>query len=130
MVPTLLMVTARPVTPTLPFVSVARAVMVWVPLVSAVVSMLAVQLLVPVATWEAPLSKLTLTWAMPALPWAWAVPETVIIPETVPPLAGWVMLTAREDEELALPGRGTGLAVAAPARSGRPYRFSMPARTE
>ena len=75
----LLTVTVTLAVPTLPSVSVACTFIVCVPFVSALVSMLAVQFVVPVAACRAPLSTLTCTDAIPAL--AEAVPETVSVPE-------------------------------------------------
>jgi hypothetical protein len=61
--------------------SVVVAVMVCVPLARLVVSVLADQLLVPVAVWGVPLPTLTWTWLILALPWAAAVPARVTVPE-------------------------------------------------
>ena len=91
--------------------SVAVAVIVCVPLARLVVSMPTDQLVVPVAVWGAPLSTLTWTWLMLALPWADAVPATVTVPETVLPLAGWVMLT--DGGGISFPESGRVVAVQA-----------------
>jgi len=105
---------------------VAWTLMVCVPFVSELVLMLVVQLVVPVATWGAPLSTLTCTCAMPAL--SVAVPATVTVPETVLPLAGCVMLT--DGDGGAFPKTGKVLAVQAFARQGSPSPCSIVASVE
>ncbi len=103
--------------PVLPLASVAVAVIVCVPLDSCVVSVLVLQAVVPVAVTGVPPSTLTCTWLIPAV--SAAVPETASVPETVALLAGEVIVTTGL-AVVVLPGRITGLAVAALPSSGRP----------
>lgn len=55
------------------------------------------------------------------------MPAAVTVPETVLPLAGWVMLT---DGEGTLPKTGKEVAVQAFARQGSPHPCSMVATVE
>jgi hypothetical protein len=74
---------------TLPELSVARAVMVWVPLATVVVFHDQDQDVVPVAGCQAPPSTCTATLATDTL--SLAVPETETVPPTVAPAAGDVI---------------------------------------
>src|SRR5205085_798277 len=74
-----------------PLVSIARAVIVWVPSASEVVSTPSVQDEVPVAGWGSPPSTLTDTPARP--PASAAVPETETRPPTVAPPEGAEIVT-------------------------------------
>jgi hypothetical protein len=75
-----------------PELSVALAVSVWLALLKDAVFRLKLQLLVPEALEKPPLS--TATWTEDIERLLEAVPDTVIVPDTVAPLAGAVIDTA------------------------------------
>jgi hypothetical protein len=75
-----------------PELSVALAVSVWLALLKDAVSRLKLQLSVPEALEKPPLS--TATWTEDIERLLEAVPDTVIVPDTVAPLAGAVIDTA------------------------------------
>ena len=77
--------------PVLPFVSVAVAVMVCDPFDNEDVFKLLVQLVVPDAVWDGPLS--TLIWMSVTPAGSAAVPEMGMVPETLAPPSGAVMAT-------------------------------------